>query len=302
MKLPAEAMVLASFLGDSLALGVHWIYDTEQIDRQVGRITDLLPPLEESYHQTKKKGEFTHYGDQSLQLLKHLVRQRGQFSLPTFAGQWREYFADYTGYMDRATKATLQNFELGCPPNTTGSPSTDLGGAARIAPLVYCYRDDLEGLLTAVRAQTALTHNGPGAADGAVFLARSCHAILHGTPHREAFEEALAKGIGDIDLDLRLRRCLDLSGVSIRQAVKDFGQACSTSAALPGAVYTVLHSPDDLEGALIETALAGGDSAARGMVVGMLLGAKLGMEAVPDRWLKDLAGYQEIRAALDELP
>lgn len=302
MKSPAEAMVLASFLGDSLALGVHWVYDTEQIDRQVGRITDLLAPLEGSYHQTKKKGEFTHYGDQTLQLLRHLVFQHGQFSLPTFARQWREFFADYTGYMDRATKATLQNLELGSPPDTSGSPSTDLGGAARIAPVAYCYREDLEGLLIAVRAQTALTHDGPGAVDGAVFLARSCYAILHGASPREAFDEALANGIGDIDLDLRLRRCLDLSGISIRQAVKDFGQTCSMNAALPGAVYTVLHSPNDLEGALIETALAGGDSAARGMVVGMLLGASLGMEALPDRWLKDLTGYQEIRAALDELP
>ncbi|MDK9709070.1 MAG: ADP-ribosylglycohydrolase family protein [Desulforhopalus sp.] len=302
MKLSAEAMVLASFLGDSLALGVHWIYDTEQIDRHTGRITDLLPPLEGSYHQTKKKGEFTHYGDQSLLLLRHLVLQGGQFSLPAFARQWREFFADYSGYMDRATKATLQNLEQGRSPDTSGSPSTDLGGAARMAPLIYCYRDDLEGLLTAIRAQTALSHNGPGAVDGAVFLAHSCYAILHGAPPREAFNEALANGIADIDLDLRLRRCLDQPDVSIRQAVKDFGQACSMSAALPGAVYTVLHSPKDLEGALIETAMAGGDSAARGMVVGMLLGAGLGMEALPELWLQNLAAYQEIRTALNKLP
>lgn len=295
-------MVLASFLGDSLALGVHWIYDTEQIDRHTGRITDLLPPLEGSYHQTKKKGEFTHYGDQSLLLLRHLVLQGGQFSLPAFARQWREFFADYSGYMDRATKATLQNLEQGRSPDTSGSPSTDLGGAARMAPLIYCYRDDLEGLLTAIRAQTALSHNGPGAVDGAVFLAHSCYAILHGAPPREAFNEALANGIADIDLDLRLRRCLDQPDVSIRQAVKDFGQACSMSAALPGAVYTVLHSPKDLEGALIETAMAGGDSAARGMVVGMLLGAGLGMEALPELWLQNLAAYQEIRTALNKLP
>ena len=27
------AMVLASFAADSLALGAHWIYDTDEIDR-----------------------------------------------------------------------------------------------------------------------------------------------------------------------------------------------------------------------------------------------------------------------------
>ncbi len=302
MKSPAQAMVLAAFAADSLALGVHWIYDTEQIDKQFGRITDLLPPAEGSYHPTKKRGEFTHYGDQSLHLLHHLVKHHGHFSLPEYARDWQSFISHYSGYQDRASRATLQNLEGGAAPDTCGSSSTDLGGAVRIAPLVYCYRDDLEGLLVAVRAQTALTHRGPGSIDGAVVLAHSCFAILHGKTPREAFIEALAGGIDDIDLDLRLRRCLDLPDGSVRQTVKDFGQMCSITAALPGAMYTVLHRNDSIEEALIETAMAGGDSAARGMVVGMILGAALGMAKIPERWLNNLVGYQEIKAALEKLP
>ena len=295
-------MVLAAFAADSLALGVHWIYDTEQIERQVGRITDLLPPAEGSYHPTKKRGDFTHYGDQSLHLLHHLVKHHGRFSLPEYARDWQLFMSQYSGYLDRASRATLQNLEGGAAPDTCGSPSTDLGGAARIAPLIYCYRDDLQGLLVAVRAQTALTHCGPGSVDGAVFLARSCFAILQGMTPREAFAEALAGGIDDIDLDLRLRRCLDLPNGSIRRTVKEFGQMCSINAALPAAVYTVLQKENNLEEALIETAMAGGDSAARGMVAGMLLGAHLGVAAIPGRWLNNLARYQEIKGTLEELP
>jgi ADP-ribosylglycohydrolase len=302
MKSPAQAMVVASFAADSLALGVHWIYDTEQIDRKIGRVIDLLPPSEGSYHKTKNRGEFTHYGDQSLHLLRHLDNHRGHFSLAEYARDWQSLFADYGGYRDRATKATLQNLEGGNTPDTCGSPSTDLGGAARIAPLVYCYREDPTGLLTAVQAQTAFTHRGPGAVEGAIFLARSCYAILHGVAPREAFIQALADGVADIDLDLRLRRCLDLPDGSIRQTIKEFGQTCSINAALPGAIYTVLQREDNLEEALIETAMAGGDSAARGMVVGMLLGARHGMEKIPTRWLDNLVNYQEIQAALDSLP
>lgn len=295
-------MVLASFAADSLALGVHWIYDTEQIDRQFGRITDLLPPSEGSYHPTKKRGDLTHYGDQSLHLLRHLVKHRGQFSLAEYARDWQSLFTDYSGYMDRATKVTLQNLQRGATPEACGSPSTDLGGAARIAPLVYCFREDLEALLTAVQAHTSLTHCGPGSADGAVFLARSCYGILHGASPREAFIQALEDGINDIDLELRLRRSLDQHTGSVRQVVKEFGQMCSINAALPGAIYTVLHSEGNLEEALIETAMAGGDSAARGMVVGMLLGANLGKEKIPVRWLDNLVDCREIQAALDSLP
>lgn len=298
MKAPAHAMVLASFVADSLALGAHWIYDTDQIDREVGRVTDLLSPPQGSYHPTKKRGEFTHYGDQTLHLLQHLVEHRGHFSLPIYARAWYSFCTNYQGYMDRATKASLQNIEAGKDPDLCGSTSTDLGGPARIAPLVYCYRENLAGMLAAVKAQTALTHNGPGVVDGALFLAASCHAILHGATPREAFLQALETGIDDIDLDLRLRKCLDRPGGSIRQAVKEFGQMCSINAALPGAVYTVLQHDDNLEEALIETVMAGGDSAARGMVVGMLLGAALGEEKIPGRWLNALARYQEIETAL----
>jgi ADP-ribosylglycohydrolase len=77
---------------------------------------------------------------------------------------------------------------------------------------------------------------------------------------------------------------------------------CSIGAALPGAVYTVLKHEDSLEEALIETVMAGGDSAARGMVVGMLLGAYHGADKIPARWLEKLTRRKQILAALDQLP
>ena len=77
---------------------------------------------------------------------------------------------------------------------------------------------------------------------------------------------------------------------------------CAIKAALPGAVYTVLKNEDNLEKALIETVMAGGDSAARGMVVGMLLGAFHGREKIPSRWLERLTRYDRIVTALDKLP
>ena len=58
--------------------------------------------------------------------------------------------------------------------------------------------------------------------------------------------------------------------------IKQFGQMCGIAAALPGALHLVLKYPDDLRTALVENVMAGGDSAARGMVVGMMLGAPSG--------------------------
>ena len=46
MRDKAEAMVLASFAADCLALGVHWIYDAQQISNQYGRVEKFLKPRE----------------------------------------------------------------------------------------------------------------------------------------------------------------------------------------------------------------------------------------------------------------
>ena len=302
MKAHAKAMVLASFAGDSLALGAHWIYDTTKIDEQFGRITSLLAPLDGTYHPSKIKGDFTHYGDQSFHLLEYLAAHGGNFDRDDYCHHWRTYMAQYEGYKDNATKDTLKKFEAGKDPASCGSHSTDLGGPARLAPLIYCYRENLDDLLSAVKAQTVLTHCGPGVLDGAVFLARSCYQILRGATPHEAFEQALSHKIDDAELDRRLRSCLNETHLDIRRQIKEFGQMCPIKAALPGAVYTVLKDAHSLEEALIDTVMAGGDSAARAMTVGMLLGAYHGREKIPSQWLENLNKYKLIMEYLDKLP
>jgi len=297
MTAQATAMVLASLAADSLALGAHWIYDTDEIDRRVGRVDGLRPPLPDSYHRNKKKGAFTHYGDQTLVLLESLART-GRFDLVDFVSAWQRLFTDYTGYIDKATATTLENMNRQVPPDQCGSHSSDLGGAARIAPLLFFYQNDLPGLLTAVRQQTAMTHNNPATLAGAEFLAKTAWEVLHGAHPVAAMETALDEGVADIDLDIRIRGGLDSGGKDTRTVIKKFGQMCGIAAALPGAIHLIISYQDDLESALIENVMAGGDSAARGLVVGMILGAHLGAAAIPQDWLIGMVQYPRIRALL----
>ncbi|MDR2551185.1 MAG: ADP-ribosylglycohydrolase family protein [Desulfobulbus sp.] len=294
MTSQAKAMVLASFVADSLALGAHWIYDTAEIDRQIGQVDRLLAPLPGSYHDGKKSGDFTHYGDQTLVLLESLARN-GEFSLPDFAADWQRLFTDgYRGYIDKATAATLDNMGRSLPLAQCGSQSSDLGGAARIAPLVYRYRENRERLLEAVRQQTAVTHNNPATLAGADFLAKTAWAVLHGTEPAEAMTDALDEGVADFDLDIRIRAGLDSGGKDTRSTIKHFGQMCGIAAALPGVVHLVLSYPDDLRTALVENVMAGGDSAARGLAAGMILGATLGEAAIPEAWARGLTQEKNI--------
>jgi ADP-ribosylglycohydrolase len=48
--------------------------------------------------------------------------------------------------------------------------------------------------------------------------------------------------------------------------------------------------------------MAGGDSAGRGLLAGMVLGAWGGHSAIPERWLSDLAAADEINRLLASIP
>lgn len=300
MRENAKAMVLASFAADSLALGVHWVYNTALIDKQHGRVAHFLKPSGESYHPTKERGEFTHYGDQTLKLLDTLAGGSG-FNLEDFAQSWQDFFKTYQGYMDQATRKTLENFQKGKGPRESGSHSSDLGGAARISPLVYLYRDDLEGLVAASRAQTAMTHNQPQVIDSAEFFARVAAKVLHRTPPKTAVKSVVDENFNKAPYNQWVSEGFASANMETRAAISGFGQICEIGAAFPAVIHLLARYEDNLKEALVENVMAGGDSAARGMVTGMLLGAYLGMEAIPADWLADLKNRETIMRGLDRI-
>lgn len=290
MQDKAKAMVLASFVADSLALGAHWIYDTAIIDNDFGRVESLRQPKEDSFHPTKDKGDFTHYGDQTFVLLESVSTNKG-FDLEQFARSWRDFFDGYNGYFDHATKDTLKNFKADKSPSESGSGSSDLGGTSRIAPLAYRYRDNLERLTAAARAQTAMTHNNQGVLDSSEFFARVVFKVLQGSSPVAAIKASLPDG----ELGKLVQDGLESSGLETRKAIKRFGQMCDTTAGLPGVIHVIARYETNLRDALVENVMAGGDSAARGMLVGMVLGAHLGSTAIPSEWLAEMKRHQKIR-------
>jgi len=300
MKLSAKAMVMASFAADSLSLGVHWIYDTALIDKYFGRIEHFLKPTDDSYHGGKERGELTHYGDQTQVLLDSLVESSG-FKLEVFARLWQDFFGTYRGYRDQATRETLENFEAGKPPGASGSNSTELAGASRISPLVYAYREDVDRLVAAVRSQTAMTHNAPAVIESSEFFARTAVRVLRQTPPRAALQGVLEEHFNREPFTRWVSDGFESAGIESRAAISQFGQMCDVEAAFPGVIHLLARYEDDLKAALVENAMAGGDSAARGLIAGMVLGAHLGMESIPGEWLAGLRNRGRILQALEHI-
>ena len=67
-------------------------------------------------------------------------------------------------------------------------------------------------------------------------------------------------------------------------------------------VHLIAKYENNLEEALVQSVMAGGDSAARGMLVGMVLGAHLGQGSIPEKWLSKLVRRTEIETLLDQIP
>jgi ADP-ribosylglycohydrolase len=291
MKANARAAVLASLVGDAHALGAHWIYDTHRIEDTFGRVESLVAPPDSSFHAGREAGEFTHYGDQTFALLESVAR-RGGFHLDDFWDRWQGLFASYDGYIDQATRGTLRNARDGAGPEEAGSFSDDLAGGSRIAPLVLCYAGDPEALEEAVRAQTRMTHNNPIVIQGALLFARTTLAVLEGVPPRKALE-TIAPAFGDTPISQWVQAGLESRPADTRETIRRFGQACHTEQAFPSIVHLVSRYEHDLREGLIQSVMAGGDSAGRNLIVGMVLGAHLGEEAIPPDWL---AGMKQIEA------
>jgi ADP-ribosylglycohydrolase len=293
-------ILLGSFIGDALALGPHWIYNPREIHEKLGRVTTYRPPLA-IYHAGKVAGDFTHYGDQALVLLRSIA-ETGGFDLSRFASAWQAFWENPAtrSYRDDATKATLAHLQSSAFPAST---SDDIAGAARIAPLFLLDWESDDALLAAVRSQTAFTHRDPAVIDAAEFFTSVTLAVQRGKTIKAALLKTQESGIWQGLPDEWLENALEsaIFDETDAAALHRHGLSCRTDDAFPGICHLLLRHPEDPATALIENANAGGDSAARGMILGLVYGARFPVSTWPGEWSAGLSARGEINSLIEKI-
>ncbi len=286
---------LYALVGDALALGPHWIYSQAEIKAKAGRISGYLNPMSE-YHPGKRAGDQTHYGDQTMTLLRSLVSEKG-FVLDGFAKAWRSFWENPSteSYRDGATKATLQNLQNGVAPSKSASASNDIAGAGRIAPLFLLAWKSPEDLVEAARLQTALTHGDPAVIEAAEFFARLALRVSEGSSVPDALNATAEmdhwKAIPPEWLSSATRTAAETR--SALEAAEEHGLSCHIDDAFPVIIDLLLRYPDNAVKGLVANAEAGGDSAARGLLLGLVYGAAPKPEPLPAMWLAQLVVAEE---------
>jgi ADP-ribosylglycohydrolase len=282
-----SGLLFGSYSADALSLGVHWIYDSNELAQKHGRLNEYKAPGADSYHPHKQAGDQGHVGDQSLCLLKFLVREK-KWCPSGFMDDWLGMWPDYDDYIDGATKSTLANVQNRSDKTQGGSDSVEIAGPARIAPLVcHLASSTEEEVVRASVEQTMLTHRSPEAEESAAFLAKAGYRLMHGASLLDTLNETAPVWA--------LKKANSVLSENAVDAIGQLGPACSISSALPSVLYLALKYGDNTETAFIENAMAGGDNCARGLALGMLLGAANGLPSIPERWVNELNAHDLLR-------
>jgi len=102
-----------------------------------------------------------------------------------------------------------------------------------------------------------------------------------------------AKFYGDM-VETEVNKAFEARDMPSNDAIKLLGQACGVQGALASTVYLLLNYHDDFDELLKANVLAGGDSASRGMVAGMIVGARYGFEAIKPSWIEEIHDYKKL--------
>jgi ADP-ribosyl-[dinitrogen reductase] hydrolase len=306
--------VWGQFVGDAAALGTHWIYDLNELHRLYpGGINGFEAPKEGHYHFGKQPGDQTHYGDGALVLLESLARE-GKFDAKAFGSSFVEAFRPdvYSGYIDKATKGTLEHFQAYAKANPPGSfdfqqgaDDDQLAAASRLAALTVRYWND-QNLLSIVAKATRVCQNNDQTVAYMKFNAVLLTELLQRrdvhTALRRAEEQTLAaEPQNGREVRRKTREAMEETLNEVTEATLTFGQACPLPKSFPSSIHALLKHSDDFESAILAVLRAGGDNAGRASMVGAWLGAHLGVAAIPKTWKTRLTHADRISTALEKI-
>lgn len=288
----SSSALLGAFVGDATALGAHWMYDRAEIAKRFAYPAGLHAPAT-TYHPGKSAGDFTHLGDQMWLLLESLRASGNRFDAADFMSRWVTFWKTpgNPSYPDKATRQTLAAIDSGKSPLDAGADSEELAGPARgmVALAVGLSQNlTLDELAATSVAQAQLTHRSHLAEDSATFLARLMFSLSQGTDLHTALDDALHHSSARVQELAKKALQASVRSLPTGEAIEALGQSCSLTAALPSTVLLLYRHGSTYEEAIRENILAGGDSAARGIVIGGILGLVHGAEAIPAHWVTGL--------------
>ncbi len=297
--------LLGALVADAASLGLHWLYDTQRIadiaKQHHGQVA-FIPPNPTHYdavpgyfaHAKRSNGMLTQYGETLLLAIKSIA-QYGQFDTANYQQAYLETFGlggTYTGYIDRPTKATINNI-VNEQLTPSGTDDDQHPAISTLPAIVVCYQED-NALQDKINAAIQVTNVNDEATHYGWVFAQALQSVLQGNSIIPSLETA-AKNAPDY-----IRRKLTQALESTESNSVAYGEiterACHLKQGMPLAFH-ILKNSSTFKQAVETNIKAGGDSAGRAIIIGALFGAYTNIESgngIPLEWILSLNGNVNI--------
>ena len=338
------------FVGDALAMPVHWYYNIAALWQDFGTIRDYQAPKEHhpnsimALASTAKagrgnqegeivgsvilKGKKHHWGppnrhyhqgmqagDNTLNLLCARILLRSLNALGRYDQQ--DFLSEYVTFMtepDRHNDTYAEsfhrdffaNYARGIAPEkcagAEGHDTASIGGLVSLPVVILAALSvsDLATINTAVLIHQNLTHRSAPLERYTLALSDLMFQIFNTqNPDIEKLVCKAASSIGfpaeEVVKSVRRNHSSDLDVIG-----GVLSPACYIDQSFPSVLYLAARYPNDFEAALVANTNVGGDNCHRGAVLGALLGAALGFEAIPKRWINGLSAHDELNDEIEQ--
>jgi ADP-ribosylglycohydrolase len=318
-----EGALWGLYIGDALAMPVHWYYNRSALFDDYGWVTDYLAPRNPHpdsilfrsrytaagptgeilhdqaaywgregtryhYHQFLKAGENT-LNIKLCSVLIESINRNGGYDADDYLRRYIAYMttpgSHRDTYIEECHRNFFSNYAKGVPPRKCGAVEKHIGGLVGMVPVLAFYSGDSFKARSAALEHLALTHSGEKMAEAGGLFADLLLEVLSGWP------------LKDVILDRIDAQDHPLVGHPFKKWLNDpdewvigpkLSTACYVEHSVPAVLYLALKYHDDPEKALAVNTNLGGDNVYRGGVLGALLGAEHGKAGFPPRWVDGL--------------
>jgi ADP-ribosylglycohydrolase len=301
-----EGALLGIFVGDALAMPVHWYYDRSALERDYGWVDSYKTPknphansiLWRSHYQAlNSKGEILHdqaqyWGKKDVHYHQFLEAGENTLNLKLCGLAWKlcqqgysreEYIEKYIGfmldpeshrdtYLEECHRGFFTNYARGQRPERCAVVEKHIGGLAHLFS-VYLSTGSRDQALQ----HMAITHAG----DKMQSTGREVLDVLEVCLQQGDVEAAIRPLLGK-------RRTSWLSLPDEEVIGPRLSTACYVEDSWPAVLYLLMKYLKEPRKALEANTNLGGDNCYRGAVLGGLLGAYNGRSAWPKEWVEGL--------------
>lgn len=270
-----------ALVADAATMGLHWMYDQEQIERVANTGSVLFRSPDAAIYQdhkgyfahgNKQAGDFSHYGEAAALIANFLLRDK-QYSQALHKSEFFNVFGpggSFAGYADRPTKALIARIlveEEGA--QILGEFDDDQLPALTSIPALFSF-----GYQQHSESAVQVTTTNASARDAALTLLDCLQKIEAGTPINTALDLSAAESAGT--MQNVFQKVAELKTYAPLATANEFGQACHVHQGMPIAWHILKHTTS-FESAVRDNILCGGDSCGRAMAIGAIAGLAYGV-------------------------